>query len=268
MIMEKRGNVLQKQLANLAILIDADNASADIVEDLFKEVAKYGIASTKRIYGDWTNSRLTKWKNVLIPYAITPIQQFSYTTGKNATDMAMVIDAMDLLYSGVFSGFCIVSSDSDFTRLASRIRENGLTVYGFGQKKTPEAFRKACDKFIFTENLIVYEEEITIETLCADKNIPIDNQQKQPAVVAEKKQQNIIKGDTRLMNLIRDAIDTHSDDSGWASLGPIGSYINRVSSDFDVKTYGFSKLSEFIKFIDLFETKQVGTQLKICKKNN
>ena len=139
-------------LANkkLAVLIDADNAPADIIDRLLEEVAKYGIASVKRIYGDWSHG-LSKWKAALLPHAIIPVQQFAYTKGKNATDMALVIDAMDLLYSGNFDGFCIVSSDSDFTRLASRLRESGLTVYGFGEKKTPEAFRKACDKFIYTE---------------------------------------------------------------------------------------------------------------------
>ncbi len=185
------------------------------------------------------------------PSAFT-VMQFAYTTGKNATDMAMVIDAMDLLYSKIFDGFCIVSSDSDFTRLASRIRENGLTVYGFGQTKTPEPFRKACDKFIFTENL-------SSDDTVAEKSVPKPD--------ANKQKQNKIKSDTKLMNLIRDAIDVHSDDSGWASLGPIGSYINRVSPDFDVKNYGFSKLSDLIKFIDLFETQKTGTRLTVRKKN-
>ncbi len=240
---------MSDKLSKLAVLIDADNASADIVEALFKEIAKYGIASTKRIYGDWSSTKLAKWKKELLPYAITPVQQFAYTTGKNATDMAMIIDAMDLLYSDIFDGFCIISSDSDFTRLASRIRENGLIVYGFGEAKTPKSFRKACDKFIFTENLN-FQESVGQGS----------------SELIEKQRKNKLKMDTKLMNLIRDAIDDHSDDKGWANLGSIGSYINRVSSDFDVKNYGFKKLSEFIEFIDLFETKKSGSQTKVRKK--
>ena len=159
-------------LANkkLAVLIDADNAPADIIDRLLEEVAKYGIASVKRIYGDWSHG-LSKWKAALLPHAIIPVQQFAYTKGKNATDMALVIDAMDLLYSGNFDGFCIVSSDSDFTRLASRLRESGLTVYGFGEKKTPEAFRKACDKFIYTE-IFRPEKQRQEKEKNSGKNIP------------------------------------------------------------------------------------------------
>jgi len=138
---------------NLAVLIDADNTSPSVIENLFAEIAKYGIASVKRIYGDWTSPYLKGWKEVLLTYAIHPIQQFHYTVGKNATDSAMIIDAMDLLYSNRFNGFCLVSSDSDFTRLATRIREGGITVYGFGKKNTPNAFVSACDKFIYTEIL-------------------------------------------------------------------------------------------------------------------
>jgi len=140
--------------ATLAVLIDADNAAASIVDGLLAEVAKYGVASVKRIYGDWTTPQLGSWKSVLLEHSIHPIQQFRYTTGKNATDSSMIIDAMDLLYTGRFDGFCLVSSDSDFTRLASRIREEGLRVYGFGEKKTPTAFVSACDKFIYTEVLV------------------------------------------------------------------------------------------------------------------
>ncbi len=252
--------MLDKKVPHLAVLIDADNTSADITESLFREIAKYGVASTKRIYGDWTSTKLNGWKAVLLPHAITPIQQFSYTTGKNATDMAMVIDAMDLLYSNVFDGFCIVSSDSDFTRLASRIRENGLIVYGFGQNKTPAPFRKACDKFIYTENLGGNTHPTQTESSTVSK--PADSKNS-----TNKKKQKKLKMDTKLMNLIRDAIDSNSDDQGWANLGLVGSYISRVSSDFDVKTYGFNKLSEFIRSIDLFEVKQIENQLKVCKRS-
>lgn len=243
--------------AKLAVLIDADNASAGTVESLLEEIAKYGIASVKRIYGDWS-SGLSKWKDALLPHAITPVQQFAYTKGKNATDMAMVIDAMDLLYSNTFDGFCIVSSDSDFTRLASRIRENGLTVYGFGQKKTPESFRKACDKFIYTENLSVH----TVIENGEEKTqmLVVHNKRRTPAE---------LKQDTALMNLIRNAVKEHADDEGWTSLGVVGQYINKVNSDFDPRNYGYSKLSYLINAIDLFETQMHGNHLwlRLKKKN-
>ena len=142
----------------LAVLIDADNSSINSIESVLEEIAKFGIASVKRVYGDWSSDTLKNWRDVLLPHAITPVQQFAYTKGKDATDMILIIDAMDLLYSGALDGFCIVSSDSDFTPLASRIRESGLMVYGFGRKKTPEAFKKACDKFIFVENLVEEKE--------------------------------------------------------------------------------------------------------------
>ena len=143
----------------LAVLIDADNSSINSIEPVLEEIAKFGIASVKRVYGDWSSDTLKNWRDVLLPHAITPVQQFAYTKGKDATDMILIIDAMDLLYSGALDGFCIVSSDSDFMPLASRIRESGLMVYGFGRKKTPEAFRKACDKFIYIENLEIEEKE-------------------------------------------------------------------------------------------------------------
>ncbi|MGK2925842.1 MAG: NYN domain-containing protein, partial [Lysobacterales bacterium] len=183
---------------NLAVLIDADNAQATIVDGLLIEVAKYGTASVKRIYGDWTESRLKGWKEILLQYSIQPVQQFAYTTGKNATDSAMIIDAMDLLYTGHFGGFCLVSSDSDFTRLASRIRESGLRVYGFGEQKTPAPFVSACDKFIFTEVLRAK----------TDESRAIDRR-----TTAQLKQ------DTKLVALLRSAVEASSDESGWAHLG-------------------------------------------------
>ncbi len=221
----------------LAVLIDADNARPAIVEGLLAEVAKYGTAHVKRIYGDWTKPDLNGWKEVLLRHSIQPIQQFRYTVGKNATDSAMIIDAMDLLYAERFDGFCIVSSDSDFTRLASRIRESGLTVYGFGEKKTPEPFRTACDKFIYTEVLAGTAEA---ETAAAPK----------PRSAKE------LRGDTRLMNLLRGALEAASDDTGWASLGTIGSIISKQSPDFDSRNYGYAKLSGLIKGIGLFETEE------------
>lgn len=241
--------------AKLAVLIDADNAPADIIDALLEEIAKYGIASVKRIYGDWS-SGLNKWKTALLPHAITPVQQFAYTKGKNATDMALVIDAMDLLYSNTFDGFCIVSSDSDFTRLASRIRENGLTVYGFGEKKTPESFRKACDKFIYTEIFRPGHgkpENAAAKTTNAPK--------------ASDESGNLAAIDKALINLLYKALKESADDSGWAGLGAIGSYVNKVNSDFDARNYGFSKLSDLIKSLDIFETQTDGSnQLKLRKR--
>ena len=244
--------------AKLVVLIDADNASASIIESLLEEIAKYGIASVKRIYGDWSTG-LSKWKDALLPHAITPVQQFAYTKGKNATDMAMVIDAMDLLYSNTFDGFCIVSSDSDFTRLASRIRESGLTVYGFGQKKTPESFRKACDKFIYTENLLSH----TAVEICEDKA-------QAPIFHTKRKSAAELKQDTALMNLFRNAVKEHADDEGWTSLGVVGQYINKVNSDFDARNYGYTKLSYLINAMDIFETQMHGNHLwlRLKKRNN
>ncbi len=192
----------------LAVLIDADNARPAIVEGLLAEIAKYGTAHVKRIYGDWTKPDLNGWKEVLLRHSIQPIQQFRYTVGKNATDSAMIIDAMDLLYAERFDGFCIVSSDSDFTRLASRIRESGRIVYGFGERKTPEPFRTACDKFIYTE---VLAGTTATEAEAAPK----------------QRSAKELRGDTRLVNLLRGAIEAASDDTGWASLGTIGSIISK-----------------------------------------
>ena len=238
-------------LANkkLAVLIDADNAPADIIDRLLEEIAKYGIASVKRIYGDWSHG-LSKWKAALLPHAIIPVQQFAYTKGKNATDMALVIDAMDLLYSGNFDGFCIVSSDSDFTRLASRLRESGLTVYGFGEKKTPEAFRKACDKFIYTE--IFRPEKQRQEK---EKN----NGKNHPAA-----EESAAAPDA--LPLLKRAVRENADDLGWANLGPIGSYINNTNPDFDSRLYGYGKLSDLIKSFDIFEHRTDNNQLQVRRK--
>lgn len=216
----------------LAVLIDADNAQSGIVEGLLAEIANYGVASVKRIYGDWTETRLKKWKEVLLDHSIQPIQQFAYTKGKNATDSAMIIDAMDLLYTGNFDGFCLVSSDSDFTKLASRIRESGLTVYGFGEKKTPPPFVSACDKFIYTE---VLRAEADDET----------NVVRKPA--------NKLKQDSKLVGLLRNAVDVSSDDSGWAQLGPVGSHIAKQAPEFDPRNYGYGKLGELVSATELFD---------------
>lgn len=216
----------------LAVLIDADNTQATIIEGLLAEVAKYGTASVKRIYGDWTSTALRSWKDVLLEHSVQPIQQFGYTKGKNATDSAMIIDAMDLLYTGKFHGFCIVSSDSDFTKLASRIRESGLYVYGFGEKKTPSAFVSACDKFIY------------IEVLRAKTN---ENES------IAKKSMVELKRDTRLVRLLRNAVEASSDESGWAHLATTGSNIAKQSPEFDPRNYGYIRLGELLTATKLFD---------------
>ena len=225
--------------AKLAVLIDADNTQPAIIEGLLDEVAKYGVASVKRIYGDWTSNNLRSWKERLLANAIQPIQQFSYTSGKNATDSAMIIDAMDLLYSGKLDGFCIVSSDSDFTRLAARLRESGCTVYGFGAEKTPKAFVKVCDKFIYTEILLDNHEES-------------DEGEGRPQI----KNRKDFKVDSKLLKLLRDAVDDSADESGWAYLGGVGQKINNRSSEFDPRNYGFKKLGDLFRAIPQFETEE------------
>ncbi|HET6528243.1 MAG TPA: NYN domain-containing protein [Balneolaceae bacterium] len=225
----------------LAVLIDADNAQPSIVEGLLAEIAKYGTANVKRIYGDWTSTKLRSWKEHLLQHSIQPIQQFGYTTGKNATDSAMIIDAMDLLYTGRFDGFCIISSDSDFTKLAARIRESGLIVYGFGEQKTPAPFVAACDKFIYTE--VLRREEETDEKPSSFRHLT----------------SNELKQDTKLVNLLRNAVEASSDESDWAHLGQVGSYIAKQSSDFDPRNYGYRKLGELVEATKLFEIEERST---------
>jgi uncharacterized LabA/DUF88 family protein len=227
---------------SLAVLIDADNAHPSIVEGLLAEVAKLGVASVKRIYGDWTTPNLAQWKQVLLEHSIQPIQQFRYTNGKNATDSAMIIDAMDLLYAGHFAGFCLVSSDSDFTRLAARIRESGRRVYGFGEEKTPRPFVSACDRFIYTE-VFAKKQEGDLESNLVPKSA------------------RELRGDTRLLNLIRGGIQASSDESGWAQLSPVGNFINRTANDFDPRNYGYAKLSELITAIGLFDVERRETRM-------
>jgi uncharacterized LabA/DUF88 family protein len=228
--------------SSLAVLIDADNASPAIVEGLLAEVAKLGIASVKRIYGDWTTPNLGQWKLVLLEHSIQPIQQFRYTTGKNATDSAMIIDAMDLLYAGHFAGFCLVSSDSDFTRLAARIRESGRRVYGFGEMKTSRPFVSACDRFIYTE-VFAKKPEDQQESSLVPRNI------------------KELRGNTALLNLLRSAIEACSDEVGWAQLGPVGNFISKTANDFDPRNYGFAKLSELITAIGLFDIERRETRV-------
>jgi uncharacterized LabA/DUF88 family protein len=231
--------MVSENAAKLAVLIDADNAQPTITDGLLAEVAKYGTAHVKRAYGDWTGTNLKGWKDQLLAQSIQPIQQFAYTSGKNATDAAMVIDAMDLLYSERFDGFCIVSSDSDFTRLAARIRESGLTVYGFGERKTPKPFVAACDKFIYIENL----------TYAQSSAEPIDAVLKPtPRTSAAK-----LKGDTALVNQLRNAVEAASDDDGWAALASVGHIITKQQPDFDSRNYGYAKLSDLMAATTLFE---------------
>ena len=235
------------QEKRLAVLIDADNTTPTVIDPLIAEIAKYGTATVKRIYGDWTSTNLSSWKKVLARFAIHPIQQFRHTVGKNATDSAMIIDAMDLLYTNRFDGFCLVSSDSDFTRLASRIREEGMTVYGFGERKTPDAFVSACDKFIYNEILRkTAEKEITSE--------------KQETVTGKRKGAEALRKDKKLVEMITEAVDAVADEDGWGQLGRVGSKISNQYPSFDSRNYGYAKLSSLIRALNLFQidTRQEG----------
>ena len=221
---------------HLAVLIDGDNIPSKYVKELIEEIAKYGNPTLKRIYGDWTKPRLSKWKKVLLENAITPVQQYSYTIGKNATDSAMIIDAMDILYSKKVDGFCLVSSDSDFTRLAIRLREAGMIVYGIGEKKTPDPFIVACDRFIYLEVLKQATETDTTKTVKAKvRKAKIDNIT--PAVI----------------NLIRTTISDLEDDEGWAFLGEVGALLQKKQPNFDPRNFGFQKLTPLIKSINKIE---------------
>jgi uncharacterized LabA/DUF88 family protein len=207
------------ETSNLAVLVDADNAQASVIVEILSEVARYGTATVKRAYGDWTTPNLASWKNVLHVHAVQPIQQFRYTKGKNATDSALIIDAMDLLHGGKVDGFCLVSSDSDFTRLATRIREAGLAVYGFGEKKTPQPFVAACDKFVFTEIL------------------------GEPA--AQEKPQRVMN--SKLRELLRSAVSAAAQEDGWATLSVVGSIINKNDPSFDSRNFGYKKLGDLVR---------------------
>lgn len=235
---------------SLAVLIDADNANPAIVEGLLAEVAKYGVASVKRIYGDWTTPGLGKWKANLLEHSIQPIQQFAYTSGKNATDSAMIIDAMDLLYTGTFDGFCLVSSDSDFTRLASRLRESGKAVYGFGEQKTPKPLVAACDRFIYTEIFLAPSEDQNPESEGNQGSI-------------RRRSGQELRQDAKLCNLFRQAIDATANDDGWANLGPVGSQITKQMPEFDPRNYGYNKLSDLVEGIGLFTQRREHNMLMI-----
>lgn len=238
-----------RQQIHLAVLIDADNAPAAIVEGLFEEIAKYGVASVKRIYGDWTKPNLGGWKKVLLDYSIQPIQQFAYTSGKNATDSSLIIDAMDLLYTRRFDGFCLVSSDSDFTRLAARLREEGLSVYGFGEQKTPSPFVSACDKFIYTEILRADAPKTSQE--------PPSNGEKASAPTPTEKTEDDARPAERSAQVKAQKVpvdfiakvlsDIADEDDDWVQLGLLGSSISKLRPAFDPRLYGFKKLSDLIK---------------------
>lgn len=239
----------------LAVLIDADNAQASVIEGLLAEVAKYGLASVKRIYGDFTCQQQAQWKKVLLKHSISPVQQFAYTSGKNATDSALIIDAMDLMYTGRFDGMCLVSSDSDFTRLAQRLREEGLTVYGFGEHKTPDPFVQACDKFIYTEVLRAEAPEPAAATPAKPaqktaENKPVAAKATAPApqpAVAPASASSKAAPQPVPFNLLRQAIEEASDEQGWAGLGAVGSYLNKIKPDFDPRLYGKKKLSDLFR---------------------
>ncbi|MGX1928354.1 NYN domain-containing protein [Flagellimonas sp. 2504JD4-2] len=222
---------------NLAVLIDGDNIPSRYVKEMLEEIAKYGNPSIKRIYGDWTKPSLAKWKDVLLKYAITPIQQYGYTTGKNATDSAMIIDAMDILYSGKVNGFTLVSSDSDFTRLAIRLREAGMTVFGIGERKTPNPFIVACDKFIYLE--ILQKTEVGASP------------------VSSKNEKNKVDRITpKVVDLILATIADVEDEEGWAYLGEVGALLLKKQPNFDARNYGFRKLTPLVKSIGEIEIGQ------------
>ncbi|WKK58547.1 NYN domain-containing protein [Sphingobacterium sp. BN32] len=219
----------------LAVLIDADNVPYSNVKEMLEEIAKNGTPTIKRIYADWTTSRVSGWKAVLLENAITPVQQYSYTTGKNSTDSAMIIDAMDILYSEKVTGFCIVSSDSDFTRLATRLREAGMRVIGFGEKKTPQPFISACDKFIYLEILKAPAEKVEKPSTRTTTNR------------RAKKEEPISKVDKETIRILTESVNDLADETGWTFLAHLGNYILKKKPDFDPRNYGFQKLLPLIK---------------------
>ena len=228
----------------MAVLIDADNVPYANVKGMMEEIAKYGTPTFKRIYADWTKPTVSGWKKVLLENAITPIQQYSYSTGKNATDSAMIIDAMDILYSGKVDGFCIVSSDSDFTRLATRLREAGMKVIGMGEKKTLIPFIAACDKFIYLE--ILGQGKV-------EKEADVDSEEgKEEIVATPQPRETISVVDKRLIKLLSHSINDLADEDGWAFLGDLGNFILKKQPDFDTRNYGFPKMIALIKSIDRF----------------
>jgi uncharacterized LabA/DUF88 family protein len=230
---------VQKPEALIALLIDADNAPASKIEAILSEIATYGVANIRRAYGNWKSATLHGWEEVLHEYAIQPIQQFAYTRGKNATDFAMVIDAMDLLYTQNLNAFCLVSSDSDFTPLVMRILTNGLKVYGFGENKTPLPFVNACSKFLYLENL--------------GQDLEPSTENDEP----HKQRPEELKGNSKLIKLLRNAIESTQEEDGWSSLGRVGGHISNQAS-FDPRNYGYKKLVELIEAVGLFDIERRG----------
>lgn len=238
--------VANDRLKRLAVLIDADNTSSKIADGLFEEIARLGEASVRRIYGDFSSPRSKGWIETLTRHAIIPQQQFAYTTGKNASDITLVIDAMDLLLSGRFDGFCLVSSDSDFTRLASRIREQGVDVFGFGEQKTPESFRQACRRFIYTENIGV-----------------------QPIAGGDSKTASLLKPPSAAVPIIKRVLADIDSEDGWVALSALGTQLSNLKSDFDSRTYGSSKLSDLIRKTGAFDVEQSeGKGMRIRQRKN
>jgi Fe-S-cluster formation regulator IscX/YfhJ len=232
-----------------AVLIDADNIPYRLISGILEEIAKYGAPTFKRIYADWTKSHVSGWKTVLLDHAITPVQQYSYTTGKNSSDSAMIIDAMDILYTGRVDGFCLVSSDSDFTRLATRLREAGMKVFGMGEQKTPSAFRAACDKFIYIE--ILDQEDSAPKPESNEKVV--------------KREKTLNKPDRAFITLLSSSINDIADENGWAFLGELGSLLLKKRPDFDPRNYGFEKLLPLLKKLDAFDIDERETGRKNVK---
>jgi len=249
----------------LALLIDGDNASPKIVLGLLAEIANYGTASVRRIYGDWTKPNLNGWKECLLEHSIQPVQQFAYTTGKNATDGAMIIDAMDLLYTGRFSGFCIVSSDSDFARLASRIREQGITVYGFGERKTPRPFITACDKFIYFD---VLSSENSTSTATQPKSakpktsVPTENSNSEKAPVPQGVAASG-KLDRAALEMLHKAVEASAEEDGRANLARVGAHLAKQSPDFDARNYGYARLSDLAEASGILSVERIGDHPKV-----
>ncbi len=276
--------ITDKNNPRLAVLIDADNTFkvVGIIDELFEEISKFGDASVRRIYGDWTQNQLNRWKEILPKHAIQPIQQYANTKGKNATDSALIIDAMDLLYTAPLDGFCIVSSDSDFTRLAIRFRESGKLVYGFGEEKTPESLMAACNQFIYIE---ILSQNKIVDTATADSKetaTPSDKFKTSPeikpaktatsessnnlAAPGIKKNSKELAMDAKLVTLIRSAIEALSDDDGFAHMGEVKKHIVKNFSAFDSRNYGYGKFSDLIKTIGLFEVDTQKQRIKDKRK--
>ncbi len=240
--------------SRLALLIDGDNTTPTIIEALLAEIAKYGSATVKRAYGDWTTSTLRGWKEAINAHAIQPMQQFAYTTGKNATDSAMIIDAMDLLYTGNLDGFCLVTSDSDFTKLASRLRESGKTVYGFGEPRTPHSLVAACDKFVY------------LDVLRRPEKRKEPSEGEASATAPTRKSSSELRGDAKLVRWLREGIDADSDDDGWANLGGVGSHVAKQAPDFDSRNWGYAKLVDLVTAIELFEVRRSAEGVRVREK--